>query len=99
MEKTCGTCKYWGVKTREERVMIKPNPIMVNQQLDEIQRIKKEYGVADCDRILHTNGGSDYNKDGLKDYLDELAGVEDGSGFHATLCCREQFGCVLWEEK
>jgi hypothetical protein len=37
------------------------------------------------------------NNDRLKTEENPLAVVEDGSGFHAALISRYDFGCVLWE--
>lgn len=29
----------------------------------------------------------------------DIAGVEDGSGYHAAVRCKTDFGCKLWESK
>ena len=43
-----------------------------------------------CELLAHLNADSS-----RRDW--PVAGVIDGSGYHATLCVREEFGCNQWE--
>ena len=67
---------------------------------DAIERYSKEDGkdVATsyflCQKIKHLNG-DEFNYDDYPKGL--LAGVIDGSGYHAVLCVETDFGCNLWE--
>jgi hypothetical protein len=93
--KTCGSCKHWGKQ-------------------DEVESSLKA-GFKKCYRIIHDeHSDTDDYKDDVYDKDDpydaqfiarmnatrkELAVVKDGSGYYAALKCREDFGCVLHEEK
>lgn len=47
-----------------------------------------------CELLKHLNGSDD------EDPRDQqIAGVIDGSGYCATMCVTEEFGCNQWEAK
>jgi hypothetical protein len=54
-----------------------------------------EVGV--CLAIKHSNESS--NRIDYESVLDDFAGVEDGSGYHACLVTGPEFGCIKWEAK
>ena len=81
---TCGTCKYFG-------------------PLEELLGPTNDWGEPDeprntrlhrCDLLKHLNAGCFAEVD-----LSAIAGVVDGSGYHATLCVSEEFGCNQWTAK
>ena len=45
-----------------------------------------------CELLEHLNGDSDRK-------LWPVAGVIDGSGYRATFCVQEDFGCTQWESR
>ena len=88
---TCGTCRYWGKLKDFDFAGIIHRP---------------------CTRIIHD---SDYDATPVvcewdEDEVDEgnkridkvrnePALTQDGSGYHAALRTRDDFGCTLWEGK
>lgn len=48
-----------------------------------------------CGRIKHYNNDDNSNRYALKT---DNAVVEDGSGYHAALCIKTDFGCNLHEQ-
>ena len=48
-----------------------------------------------CVRLKHKNGRP-YRFGNAT--FDDIAGVRDGSGYHAALVVSEDFACVLWEQ-
>jgi hypothetical protein len=47
-----------------------------------------------CQLLKHLNGS-----DGEKVHAADIAGVKDGSGYHAVFCVSEEFGCNQWTAK
>jgi len=83
---TCGTCKYFGkviTGTFDEDV-----PIPGTHQANKIPNTK----FHQCDLIIHLN---EVMMHGKKLPL-VAAGVTDASGYSATLCVSEEFGCNQW---
>jgi hypothetical protein len=84
---TCGQCKFWG------------------SPKDNTETFKQCMAVIHDDRCL-TDGNYDTDAWMSEDAILErdkirthAAVVQDGSGYRAALRCREDFGCVLFEEK
>lgn len=90
MKNLCGTCRFWG-------------------DADDIQ---KERQYRQCMEMFFDDGGStgdlshepDINRYPAwhaewAEARSHKAVVVDGSGYFAALRCREDFGCVLHQEK
>lgn len=80
----CGTCKFWGSDPHD----------------DEIREADPDLWA----RVRPCAGVPQAPDHGSGPYAHELAPnaraeVIDGSGYYASLRTREDFGCVLWEEK
>jgi hypothetical protein len=45
-----------------------------------------------CDLLKHLNADSE-------PIQDQVAGVIDGSGYQATFCVKEEFGCNQWKPR
>lgn len=82
----CGTCKFWG-----SYIKWKGRP--VPDQTGEWRQ---------CGRIFFDDDGeiSEYADDKEGSLVrKELVVVQDGSGWFGCLKCREDFGCILHEER
>lgn len=82
--KTCGSCKHWGAEGERGKFR-------------RCTRIVHDHQDYTDDRTVYASDPT--IDDEAKAMRQELAVVKDGSGMFATLCCREDFGCVLHEEK
>ena len=87
IEQACGTCRHWGDEGSVER-------------------------FRTCEAVIHDVDGkhaslaldSGWELDAaelaeIEAMRKHLAVVVDGSGYHAALKCREDFGCRLWQDK
>jgi hypothetical protein len=83
---TCGTCKHWGTAR------------------------DADISYRQCTGIIHDTSTATIDDDDIA-WMDEderapieairkhAAVVRDGSGYHASVRCRSDFGCVLWKSK
>lgn len=90
---TCGTCRYWG------------------DDDDKGHRFRKCLGVYSCQefsgpgdaervqRKIDNPDHIDWHNTELTQVVKERAYTIDGSGYYNALKCREDFGCVLHQEK
>lgn len=82
-QRTCGTCRHWDEP---------PGPTSYDLgTCRAVPHIIEKYDeVADLDYLAEVKSGK---------RLEAAACVEDGSGYHAALRCRADFGCSMWEAK
>ena len=85
LEKTCGNCKYFGP------------PVLGSLDLYDENGNELPCPVYhECGLLKHLNS---YRRDRNLEPLTEVAGVIDGSGYSATFCVQEEFGCNQWKVK
>jgi hypothetical protein len=88
MDRRCGGCRFWG-KPAEAGFEFR-----VCTAVEHDDRYLADQG-QDCDWAE-----DDEERAEKRSYRDaHEAVVEDGSGFHAALRTRDDFGCVLFEPK
>lgn len=83
----CGTCRFWG-RAQDAGLNYRPCQAAIHDK--DFKYCDKEWDDEE-DRLERAEK--------LKTLPLRLAVVEDGSGWHAALKCREDFGCVLHEER
>ena len=94
---TCGTCKHMGPRLTDSGGQ---DGAPYNDR-----PIDTKYGF--CQVIVHLKGKtygddrirklSEQDAECLPGSLTAVAGVVDGSGYHAALCVSDEFGCNQWE--
>jgi hypothetical protein len=84
---TCGTCKYFGGEDEPEFYLTHWD----DGTDEEIQNLR----LHPCQLLKHLNKTC-VNK---AEAMTAVAGVVDGSGYHAVLCVSAEFGCNQWQEK
>lgn len=80
--KTCGTCKHFGPEKYFD---------YWDDAADDTVEVKKFHV---CQFLQHLN---DCTAD-RKAMSTAIAGVTDGSGYHAAFCVSEDFGCNQWKQ-
>jgi hypothetical protein len=80
---TCGSCKHFGEPYEHE---------IYEGKGDVEKTIVTKYHF--CMLLQHLNG---YGDDSPK--VQRPAGVIDGSGYSATMCVTEEFGCNQWSAR
>jgi hypothetical protein len=81
---TCGTCAYFGEEYTQ-------STWKENADGDFLENVEAKYHT--CTLIRHIN---DYS---LSISKQEVAGVVDGSGYAASFCVTDEFGCNQWMPK
>jgi hypothetical protein len=105
VSKTCGNCRFWGRLRRKDGTE--------EVQQGEWRQCGRAAHDEDTDciseeELLDLYGEWPIGSDGpvhsestrqkmARPIRQELAVVQDGSGYHAALKCRADFGCVLFE--
>jgi hypothetical protein len=79
--KVCGLCKHFGAPYK---------PSIYDSEGEEVDAPT----YHSCDLLPHLNESS--SKNWLTYKLWPLAGVTDGSGYHAALKVQHDFGCNQW---
>lgn len=94
MTKTCGTCKHWGGHNPPvEDAQFKHHPCNRVKHDDNWEATPSDLVVQDWD--INAVAAAKERMASVKD----SAVVQDASGAYAALKTREDFGCVLWEQK
>lgn len=83
---TCGTCKYFGKLVDELFYFDDDSPKADESGMVNNQRLHV------CELLKHLNKSCPFP-------LEEVAGVIDGSGYRATFCVSEEFGCNQWAQR
>lgn len=65
-------------------------PAEIWQEDDDGNEIACPYRI--CNLLKHLNASPPFD-------FSAPAGVEDGSGYHAALCVKEEFGCNQWQAR
>ena len=88
-DQRCGQCRFWGEKDD------------ANQEWRQCQAVPHDEDGATDKRPFNGKGIEPSYPDaqGAKEMRENLAVVQDGSGYFAALKCRADFGCVLFEDK
>ena len=91
---TCGTCKHWNQKNREDYTIVVESDWESNLPFEEREKAADEADMhyGHCRAINH--GRVTVSTDPLP-----LAITMDGSDYMSSLYTRENFGCVLHEAK
>lgn len=107
MDQRCGNCRHWG-KPDEDVFEFRTCTAVVHDSQrgprgSRVRGITSQYRFADEEFDAETGG---LHPDELAElefvrrWRDEhKAAVMDGSGYFAALRTREDFGCVLWDQK
>lgn len=88
MDARCGSCRFWGT----------PEDAQAGERFRQCQAVIHDdvgYHDASLDAGDYGFDNDDARRREFRD--DHKAVVVDGSGYHAALMIREDFGCVLWE--
>jgi hypothetical protein len=85
--KTCGTCRFFGKVY--DRIFFEEE----NGELQDVSVTRLHV----CELLKHLNKGGEAET--LRLFRSVPAGVIDGSGYHATFCVSEEFGCNQWRAK
>jgi hypothetical protein len=95
-EGRCAGCKHWDVSWGGKGEGAPPYSA---RQGDEYVTRHLSGRWGDCQRIQHLSGDSHGGPRYVDEPTDDPAFLADGSGYFAALATREDFGCVLFEER
>jgi hypothetical protein len=87
MESRCGACRFWGSDPGDEKTKFRPCRAVIHDH----------ESVSSSWRESDDNDDPEFRPATYDAVHKALAVVVDGSGYMATLRCREDFGCVLFE--
>lgn len=93
MNKTCGTCKYWGNSESKTQFRACQKIIHDADYNAGNSRLSDEAYEEDLD-----SRRPDQREEEKAFRAEHNAVVMDGSGYHAALKCRQDFGCVNHQE-